>query len=80
MSLEGLEVEDLDVWQPEIVENVEVDGGHLLLLGDGGVVESPRRTLLGLRADQQAWVSPLDVEVSVECDAGGRSQLEIFSV
>ena len=59
---------------------MEVDGGHLLLLGDGGVVESPGRSLLGLRADQQARVSPFDVEVSVECDAGGRSQFEIFSV
>ena len=65
VSLEGHEVHDLEVRDPELGQNVDIDRGHgelvpRRIVRAGGVIPK--------QGGDQSRVLPLDVEISIQCD------------
>ena len=70
MGLEAHEVHDLEVRDPELGQDVHVDGRHAELVPDGpglGGVAGPVAEVAEQRGDE-ALVPPLHVEIRVQRD------------
>ena len=62
-NLESLEIVDKNVWQPEVIDQLEVDWDHCFRRCDG-MIKFPQKSI----RDTQSWLLPQNIEVRTKSD------------